>query len=98
MEGEFLAALGDALLRRAALGAIMVAPAAHDVEVFQGETRGIDLRVTRGTGFQGPVLVQLLAHGSCAANVRLHRGYAGGRRSRLLAEDAFHDPGAAQDR
>src|SRR5207247_2661444 len=47
MEGESLSALGDALRRLATgLRPIAVPPAAHDVEILEGEARRIHLRVT----------------------------------------------------
>ena len=44
------------------------------------------------------MLVELLADGDRAADVRLDGGHARRRRRRFLAEDALHDPRAAQHR
>src|SRR5260221_3223031 len=49
VKGEFLSGLADPFLGRAlALGAIALAPAAHDIKVFQGEARWINFDVMGG--------------------------------------------------
>ena len=52
-------------------GAVVVAPAADDVEPFQGEAGRIDLAMASGTGLDLAVLGQLFADRRGAADVRL---------------------------
>src|SRR4051812_36071677 len=97
MEGEFLATLSDALRQFAAgLRTVAFAPTAHDVEIFQRETRRIYFGVARIAGFEGAVLVELLTDGDGAADVGFERGHAGRRGGRFLAKNALHNPSAAQ--
>ncbi len=44
------------------------------------------------------MLIKLLADSDSSARIRLDRRDARGRRCRLTAEDALHDPGSADDR
>ena len=77
--------------------AIVGAPAAEDVEVFEGEADGIEPRVAGGAGFGFGVEGEEIADGFGTANVGLHSGHAGRRWRWWLADEAFHDPGAADD-
>src|SRR6185436_4389857 len=93
VEGEFLAALGEAfLLLVASLRTIMVTPATHHVEVFKREAGRIHLRVARGAGFLRAMLFELLADRRRATDVRVNRSDAGGWRRQRLSEDTLHDP------
>ena len=99
VEREFLAVVSDARLGRA-VGerAVAVAPAAHHVEAFEREARRVDLGVAGGAGLQRAMLFELCADGRGAAGVGLDGRHAGRRRGWRLAEDALHDPRAAQHR
>ena len=77
--------------------AIVGAPAAEDVEVFEGEADGIEAGVAGGAGFGFGVEGEEIADGFGTANVGLDGGDAGGWRRWWLADEALHDPGAAND-
>src|SRR5882672_10832446 len=77
VKSEFLTALGNPLCQvTAGFRTISVSPAAHNVEVLQGEPRWINFGVAGAAGFQRAMFVELLTNGDRAANVRLDRGYA----------------------
>lgn len=98
VEGEALAGEADAGfgLGFVSSGPVALAPAAHDVETFEGEAGGIDFAVAGGAGGVGTVFVELLTDGDGAADVGFDGRDAGGRGG-FKAEDAFHDPDAAED-
>ena len=82
VEGERLTRKADAgfRLRTLGKGAIAVAPAAHDIEAFERESRRIDLTVAGSASGIGAVAVELLADGDRASYIRLKSGHARGRR------------------
>src|SRR6185437_13750310 len=99
VKGERLARKANAWFGLHALrvSAIAVAPAAHDVETLERESRRVDQAMARIAGGVGAVLVQLLEHGHGAPDIRLDRGHAC-RLREAVAENALHDPDAAEDR
>ena len=98
MEGEGLSVLTDTDLGRLAIeGAVTFPEAAHDVEALQREAGRVDPSVARSARLERAMLLQLLTDRHGPPGVRLDGGYAGGRGWRLAAEDALHDPGAADD-
>src|ERR1700722_14577459 len=57
VEGKLLPVVSLPLLgHRAAKRAVAIPPAAHDVEVLQGESRRVDLRMARRAAWLDPVL------------------------------------------
>ena len=98
VESERLTRKADAGFRLRTLGegAIAVTPAAHHIEAFEGESRRIDLTVAGSACGIGAVAVELLADGDRASDIRLKCGHARGRGG-VEAEDALHDPDAAQN-
>src|SRR5882724_6455157 len=81
---ELLPALGNALSQvTAGFRTISISPAAHDVEVLQGESRGVNFGVAGAASLQGAMFVELLANRDRAANIGLDRGYAGRGRRRF---------------
>ncbi len=79
-------------------GAVTIAPGAHHIEIFQRESRRINLLVAQGTAFVGPMLVELLAYGNSAANVRLDRGDSRRWWWHVEPDNPFHDPFATKHR
>ena len=83
------------------LAAILVAPEAHGVEVFEGEAEGVHAVVAGGTeglgavGFEGLAVGELAAVGGFAAGVE--GGDIGGSGGRGNAEDIVEDEEAAFD-
>src|ERR1043165_3498490 len=97
--------VADALAEAVVLDAVAlvqgphaVAPAADDIERFQGEARRIDDLVATVAALQLAVLAQLLLDGGRAAGVGLQAGDARRRWRRLEAQDALHHVDAADDR
>src|SRR4051812_39743795 len=62
------------------VSAIAIAPAPHDIEVFQGEALRIDLVMTGGATRVGAMLVELLADGHCSTGIGIDSGHARRRR------------------
>lgn len=99
VEGEFLTALGEAFGKFTAFfGAVTFAPAAHDIEIFESEAGRIHFDVASVAAFEGAMFFKLLPDGDGTADVGLDGGKIGRRWRRFLAEDAFHDPCATEDR
>ena len=98
MKGEGLTVLADTDLRSLAVeGAVTFTETAHDVEALERDPRRIDLGVAGRARFERAMFLQLLTDRHGPTSVRLDGGYAGRRRWRFTAEDALHDPGAADD-
>lgn len=76
--------------------AVAVAPGTQNIEAFEGEAGWVDDVVADGAGLVGAVFFELLADGDGTADVGFDGG-DGGRRGDLEAEDALHDPFAAEN-
>src|SRR4051812_7544917 len=94
------AVLAQARLGNLILGVatIAIAPAAHYIEVFQGEALWIDFLVTGGAALVCAMLFKLLANGDCSTRIGIDGRHAGGRRRNDLSQNPLADPFAANDR